>query len=102
MEVDEVDAGPSWMDPITTFLRIGEFLTNKAEVRCIKYKAVKYHLIDGILYRRGYTFLYLWCVHPSQFNNLIYEIHEGTYKSHVGPSSKGTFGRLWPKALGTI
>ena len=44
------------MDPITTFWSTGELPTDKAEVRCIKYKALKYHLIDGIRYRRGYSF----------------------------------------------
>ena len=59
MEVDEVDLGPSWMDPITTFLSIGDLRTDNAEASSIMYKAVKYHLINEILFRRGYTLPYL-------------------------------------------
>ena len=47
------------MDPITTFLNTRVLPTNKTEVRHIRYKEVKYNLIDGILYRRGYTIPYL-------------------------------------------
>ena len=75
MEVDEIDLVPSWMDPIIAFLTTGELSTDKAEARRIKYKAVKYHLIDGILYRMGYTLPYLQFVHPSLVSYPLYEIH---------------------------
>ena len=35
MEVDLVDSSPSWMDPIATFLSIGELSTYKTEARRI-------------------------------------------------------------------
>ena len=64
--------------PITAFLGIRELPIDKAEARHIKYKVAKYHLVDGILYRRGCTLPYLRCIHSSQVSNLLYEIHEGT------------------------
>ena len=84
MEVDKVDLIPSWMDLVTSFLSTGALLADKAQARRIRHKAVKNHLIDRILCKRGYTLPYLRCVHPSQVNNLLYKIHKGTCGSHVG------------------
>ena len=64
MGVDEVIHGPSWMDPITAFLSTWELPIDEVEERRIKYKVEKYHLVNDVLYKRGYDLPYLRCVHP--------------------------------------
>ena len=46
------------MDPIAAFLNSRELPTDITETRHIKYKVVNYHLVDRILYKRGYTLPY--------------------------------------------
>ena len=59
MEVDSIDIGPSWMDPIQMYLTTGSLPTDKSNARCIRYRSKKYRIINGILYKRRYTLLYL-------------------------------------------
>ena len=47
------------MDLVTAFLSIEALPTDKVKERRIRYKSIKYHLIDRILYKRGYTLPYL-------------------------------------------
>ena len=71
------------MDLITAFMTTGELPANKAEAWRIKYKSIKYHIVNGILYRRGYMLPSLRYVYLSLVSRLLYEIHEGTCSSHV-------------------
>ena len=43
-----------------------------------------YHIIDGVVYKRGYKLPYLRCVHPAQVKGILQEFHEGFCGSHVG------------------
>ena len=66
------------------FPSTGELPADKVEARRVKYKAAKYYLMDGLLYKRGHTLPYFLCVHPTQVSNLLYEIHQGTCGNHIG------------------
>ena len=66
MDVDPVDAGPSWMDPIVAYLTTGALPAEKNESRRVRFRAARYHVIDGVLYKRGYRLPYLRCVHLAQ------------------------------------
>ena len=37
MDVDPIDPGPSWMDPITTYLTIGSLTADKNESRRVRF-----------------------------------------------------------------
>ena len=47
------------MDPIVTYLATRYLLTEKTEARQVRYRAARYHLINGVLYKRGFTIPYL-------------------------------------------
>ena len=51
MEVDLIDVGPSWIDLILIYPTIGNLSTEKNEARYIKFQEVRYHVINGILYK---------------------------------------------------
>ena len=59
IEEDLINIGPSWIDPILMYLTIGNLLTKKIEARNVKFQATRYHVINGVLYNRGYTSPYL-------------------------------------------
>ena len=84
MDVDQIETGPSWMDPILEYLTTGSLLIEKVEARHIRYRLERYHVINGTLYKRGYILPYLRCVHPTQVGAILSEIHGGICGSHVG------------------
>ena len=72
------------MDPIQIYLTTGSLSTDKSGTRHIRYQSAKYHIINGILYKRGYTLPYLRCIPPTQVKDILQEIHEGVCGSHIG------------------
>ena len=48
-----LDLGSSWMDPIRAYIEKGELPTDKLAAKKLKFKASRYVLTNGILYRRG-------------------------------------------------
>ena len=100
MEVDLIDIGPSWMDLIQMYLTTGSLPIDKSDARRIRYRLVKYHTINSILYKRGYTLVYLQCIHPTQVKDILQEIHRGVCGSHIGGQSLSKRallqGYYWP------
>ncbi|XP_076928740.1 uncharacterized protein LOC143592805 [Bidens hawaiensis] len=74
----------SWMTPIKAYLSSGALLTEKAEARKIKHKALNYQLNDDMLYWRSFLGPLLRCVDAEDANYLIREIHEGNCGLHAG------------------
>ena len=88
VQINQVRAGPSWMDSITQFLKEDIFPEEKIEADKIRKKATSYWLSeDSKLYRRSFSEPYLLCVHPYQTELLLEEMHEGICGSHTGGRS---------------
>ncbi|XP_074327188.1 uncharacterized protein LOC141665105 [Apium graveolens] len=49
------DLDPTWMTPILAYIKEGSLPDEKNEARRIRYKAARYVIYDGILYRRGFS-----------------------------------------------
>ena len=80
----EVREGPSWMDPIVTFLKDGILHEGKLETEKIRRNATRFWLSeDHKLYRCSYYGSYLLCVHPEASELLLEELHEGIYRSYT-------------------
>ena len=75
------------MIPIIRYLKEGWLLEDKTEARKIQIKAAHFVIIDDVLYRRGYSLLYLRCASSEEADYVLYEIHEGTCGNHAGASS---------------
>ncbi|GKB59947.1 reverse transcriptase domain-containing protein [Tanacetum coccineum] len=88
-EVSKVEAerGESWMNPIHKYLLSGLLLEDQKEAKKIRIKAPQYKLIKGGLYKRSYLTLWLRCVGPSQSDNIIEEVYEGSYGFNMEPRS---------------
>ena len=84
----EVKVGPSWMDPIVTFLKDNILPEGKLEAEKVRRNATRFWLSkDHKLYKRSYSGLYLLCVHPEASELLLKELHEGIWGSHTGGRS---------------
>ena len=80
----EVRIGPSWMDPIVTFLKDDILLKGKSEVEKIRRNVTRFWLSeDHKLYKCSYSGPYLPCVHPEASELLLKELHEGICGSHT-------------------
>ena len=50
--------------------------------RSIRQKALRYVLIDDVLYRRGFDGFMLRCVGEVEADNLMWQVHDGVCGSH--------------------
>ncbi|XP_062109404.1 uncharacterized protein LOC133820020 [Humulus lupulus] len=90
----------SWASPIIDYLKDGVVPTDKREARRLVYKAARYTLVDGVLYKRGFSVPLLRCVDEEEAMKVQYEIHEGECGNHAsGPSTARKAmrqGYYWP------
>lgn len=72
------------MDPIISYIHDGSLSMDKKWARKLKCQAAKYTLLDGTLYRRGFTLPLLQCLDDEEANYMLREIHEGICGNHSG------------------
>jgi hypothetical protein len=71
------------MSPIKMFLDNQPALDDNAEVERITCKSKMYHLIDGVLYRRGANGMMMKCISREEGIQLLQDIHSGVCGSHT-------------------
>ena len=95
-----VDVSETWMTPYRRYLADALLPQEPTEARIIKKNAGRYTLVDGKLFRHGYTHPILSCVSDEQCTHIMAELHEGICGSHIGGralSSKAFRARYyWP------
>ncbi|XP_062103705.1 large ribosomal subunit protein eL21x/eL21w-like [Humulus lupulus] len=81
----------SWAEPIKRYLEEGTLLVDKKEAQRLVYKAARYTLIDGVLYKRGFSMPLLRCVEKEEALKFNDAIHKGMpHKFYHGRT-----GRVW-------
>ena len=100
-QVNQVDKDPpSWMDPITLYLSIGQLPTERNKAHKLQVQAARFSLIDGKLFKRSLGGSYLKCMTLEQSQYVLVELHEGICENH--PSGRTlahwahTQGYYWP------
>uniref|UniRef100_A0A2N9GS26 Uncharacterized protein n=1 Tax=Fagus sylvatica TaxID=28930 RepID=A0A2N9GS26_FAGSY len=83
-EVNPIHAEISWMTPIISYLREGTLPDNRHEARRLKVRASRFLMLQGTLYKRGFSLPYLRCLAPDEANYVMREIHEGVCGDHSG------------------
>ncbi|GAV66303.1 RVT_3 domain-containing protein [Cephalotus follicularis] len=87
-EVDVMDIDlpqePNWMTPFINWLRNGILSENPAEARKLVYRANRFQLRDGILYKRSFSFPWLRCLTPFEADYPLREVHKGVCGNHTG------------------
>ncbi|XP_057444007.1 uncharacterized protein LOC130736179 [Lotus japonicus] len=84
--VASVDRQNTWMDPIADILAgepSGVMRYTKEQIR----EAGHYTLLDGTLFRRGFSSLLLRCLPPGKYESVMAEVHGGVCASHIGGRS---------------
>uniref|UniRef100_A0A2N9GTA9 Reverse transcriptase domain-containing protein n=1 Tax=Fagus sylvatica TaxID=28930 RepID=A0A2N9GTA9_FAGSY len=86
-EVSPVDISNSWMTPIINYLEDETLPSDPAEARKLKVRSTRFTLIQGVLYKRGFSLPYLRCLDKAEANYAMREIHEGICGNHSGARS---------------
>jgi len=73
--------------PLVFYLRNGMLPDGKDTARKLKVQASQFVLIKDVLYKRGFTSLYLRCLGPEEADYIMREVHEGIYGNHSGVRS---------------
>lgn len=83
-----IQVGPSWMDPLVTFLKQGLLLVDKGDAEKIRRKAPRHWLFERQkLYKQSYLGSYRLYVHPKAVGPLLEELHKGICGSHTSGRS---------------
>ncbi|KAI5311704.1 hypothetical protein L3X38_040877 [Prunus dulcis] len=95
-----IDHSPTWMDPILQFLQNQTLPADPAEARRVRHRSARYLVINGSLYKRGFSLPYLRCLTPEEGHYVLREIHEGICGNHSGARSLAhkaiRQGYFWP------
>ncbi|CAL9011062.1 unnamed protein product [Prunus brigantina] len=95
-----IDHSPTWMDLILQFLHNQTLPADPAEARRVRYRSARYLLLNGALYKRGFSLPYLRCLTPEEGHYVLREIHGGICGSHSGARSLAhkaiRQGYFWP------
>ncbi|XP_068503704.1 uncharacterized protein [Phaseolus vulgaris] len=90
----------TWITPYQRYIADGLLPMDSAEARKVKRNSSKFTLIDGELYRFGFTHPLLVCVHGERCTRIMTELHEGICGSHIGGRALATrtirAGYYWP------
>ncbi|XP_022888952.1 uncharacterized protein LOC111404368 [Olea europaea var. sylvestris] len=96
----DIDHEPSWMDPIVDYISNGNTPADPRLARSIRYRAAKYCIIEGVLFRKSLTLPYLRCLRPSESLQAMTEVHEGICGNHQGARALAhkliRYGYYWP------
>jgi hypothetical protein len=88
------------MTPIISYLQRGTLPSDRHEARRLKVRASWFVMLQGILYKKGFSFPYLRCLTPVGAEYVLREIHEGICRNHSGAQSLSKkivrAGYYWP------
>ncbi|XP_077237336.1 uncharacterized protein LOC143879015 [Tasmannia lanceolata] len=76
-EILQLNAEPSWMDPIAQYLKDGVLPSDRKEARCLIAKAAHYIFDGHALYKRSFSWPLLKCLRPSAAELAMREVHKG-------------------------
>ena len=82
-EVQQVESEGNWMTPIMSYLKDERLLEGKDEARKLRVRSARYVLMVEVLYKRGFSQPYLWCLAPDKANYVLREVHERAYGNHL-------------------
>ncbi len=87
IEVNPIETKNCWMTPIISYLERGTLPDDRHEAKRIKVRASRFTILQGTLYKKGFSLPYLRCLIPAETEYVLKEIHEGICGNHSGARS---------------
>ena len=101
--MQEIIVEENWTTPLIAYLRSGILPNGKDAERKLKVQASRFVLIRDVLYKRGFSRLYLRCLSHDEADYVIREVHEGICGNHSRARSLVhkliRAGYYWPTIL---
>ncbi|KAI3771957.1 hypothetical protein L6452_03129 [Arctium lappa] len=99
--VAPIEEENSWPDDIKNYLENDQLPDDRIEARKVRFKASRYVVIRGQLYRRSSTGLNLRCItNKTQVQKILQDMHDGECGNHSGSRSLANRisrqGYYWP------
>ncbi|XP_022846206.1 uncharacterized protein LOC111368947 [Olea europaea var. sylvestris] len=99
-DVMNIEHEKSWMDPLFEYLTKNKLPEDAFTARRLKIRAASFAVIDGLLYKRGFTMPYLKCLRPTEAQEVLVEVHMKICGNHQGAASLAfktlRQGYYWP------
>ena len=73
------------MTLILSFFQDGHLLQDPGEARKITKRAARFTILNDVLYKRGFSMLYLKCVDADETKYILEEIHGGILETMLAP-----------------
>ncbi|XP_073277650.1 uncharacterized protein [Primulina huaijiensis] len=95
-QIDHLQAGKvnmleeDWRYEVQQYLCHGKVPAEPKRAREFKRRALRFLLLDGILYKRSFSRPLLKCLGPEEADYVLQEIHEGCCGNHLGEYSSGS------------
>jgi hypothetical protein len=80
-------SNPPWTEPYLEYLTNKKLLEDEVQKRQIKRRAKAYTIIDGQLYKRGTSGVFMKCISQVDGIEILREIHEGECGHHAAAKS---------------
>ena len=102
-QMQEITVEENWTAPLIAYLKSGLLPDGKDAARRLKVQASQFVLIRDVLYKRGFSRLYLRCLTYDEADYVMREVHEGICGNHSGARSLVhkliRVGYYWPTML---
>jgi hypothetical protein len=73
-----------WRQEIINYLQDGTLPSEKKSTMQLRMRAERFTMVNGLLYKRGFTLPLLKCISTGEGNYVLWEIHERICGSHSG------------------
>ena len=84
VDVLEIGSKNNWTTPLASYLKNGMLPDGKEAIRKLKVQVARFVLIKDVLYKRGFSCLYLRCLGPEEADYVMRKVHEGICGNHLG------------------
>ncbi|CAJ2653881.1 unnamed protein product [Trifolium pratense] len=100
VDINVIGDKDCWMTPVYNFLEHGTLPDDQKQATIVRRRACSYVILDGKLYRRGFSIPLLKCVDEDTADYILREVHEGINAQHLGGRSLARkalrAGYYWP------
>jgi hypothetical protein len=83
-QISSIEEASDWRQEIFSYLQDGTLPSEKKSAMQLRMKAGRFTILNGLLYKMGFTLSLLKCISTEEGNYVLREIHEGICGSHSG------------------
>ena len=75
------------MEPIISYIRDSQLPSDLSKAKKVEIQAARFTILNGRLYKRGFSMPYLKCLATDEATYVLREIHASICGNHSGPRS---------------